>query len=379
MISKLEKAITFSLFLYAIFAPHSIFLSELFVVLGLVFWALKIAAVKKLEGKWIWKSGKLERPIFAFCIIGILSLLTAYDRFQALTHIKSLWLFLFYFLIVNNLNNRDLIIRLILILVISTTFASLYGLFQYFFRHTIGVRAFIKNVMTLAGFFLLVTPLSFSFFLGERIFSRKTFYLFATLCLVLGLIFTLERNVWVGLGVAILTFASMNKRSLVTVSLGVIILLLLFTFSPPLRQRAKTFGKLRSYSISSRFHQWQAGLEMMFDHPLTGVGPGNYEIIYKQYKFFEERKIYSHAHSNIVQIGAETGILGLSIFFWLMVAAFRSIYSRIKQMEGLYFSLSVGVLAAFLGFNLAGFFEYNFGDSELQLLFWLILGALENI
>jgi O-antigen ligase len=161
---------------------------------------------------------------------------------------------------------------------------------------------------------------------------------------------------------------------------GIIILVLLFSFSPALRQRIKALGHFKSYAISSRFHQWQSGLEMMLDHPLTGVGPGNYEVLYKQYKFFEERKTYSHAHSNIVQIGAETGILGLSMFFWMMVAAFIIIWSRVKQIkEPFFFSLSLGALAAFLAFHFAGLFEYNFGDSEVQLLLWFILGSLEKI
>ena len=121
---------------------------------------------------------------------------------------------------------------------------------------------------------------------------------------------------------------------------------------------------------------------MMLDHPLTGVGLGNYEVIYKQYKFFEERKIYSHAHSNIVQIGAETGVLGLSIFFWIMVSAFSGIRAKMRAGAGIdpmVFSLSLGALAAFLGFHFAGLFEYNFGDSEVQLLFWFILGSIEKI
>ena len=120
---------------------------------------------------------------------------------------------------------------------------------------------------------------------------------------------------------------------------------------------------------------------MMLDHPLTGVGPGNYDTIYKQYKFFEERKTYPHAHSNIVQIGAETGILGLSIFFWMMVSAFRGIWHKVRttNTNPLVFSLSLGALAAFLGFHFAGLFEYNFGDSEVQLLFWFIIGSIEKI
>lgn len=388
---RLEKGVIFSLYLYAIFAPHSIFLAEASIILGLVLSVFRIIVLRKIEGKWIWFRGNLEKPILSFCAVGFFSLLTACDRLQALNHIRSFWLFLFYFLIINNLNDRKDIIRLTTVLIISATFASVHGLYQYFFRHTIAVQAFIKNVITLAGFFLLITPLSFSLFLGEKAFNRKIIYLLTTLFLLLGLIFTLERSVWLGLVVMILTFLFIYRPSLKVIIPGIIILVLLFSFSPALRQRIKALGHFKSYAISSRFHQWQSGLEMMLDHPLTGVGPGNYEVLYKQYKFFEERKTYSHAHSNIVQIGAETGILGLSMFFWMMVAAFIAIWSRLRRhantlvsgakqvQDSLFFSLSLGSLAAFFAFHFAGLFEYNFGDSEVQLLLWFILGSLEKI
>jgi len=393
MVKKLDRAIIFSLFLYVFFAPHSICLSEISVILGLVLWGLKIIVTRKLEGRWVWTRGNLERPILSFFAIGVFSLLTAYNRFQALGEIKSFWLFLFYFLIINNLSEKKDIIRLIALLVISTTVAAVHGLYQYFFQHTIAVQAFIKNVITLAGFFLLVIPLSFGLFAGRKASNpapptpRATpkpwhwLYLITSFFLLLAIIFTLERSVWLGLGMVILTFLVMDRRSLKVLALGVIILGFLFSFSPALRQRSRTLSHFRSYPITSRFHQWQGGLEMMLDHPLTGVGLGNYDTIYKQYKFFEERKVYPHAHSNIVQIGAETGILGLSIFFWIMVSAFRGILAKVRPRtkDPLIFSLSLGVLAAFLGFHFAGLFEYNFGDSEVQLLLWFMLGFVEKI
>jgi hypothetical protein len=49
--------------------------------------------------------------------------------------------------------------------------------------------------------------------------------------------------------------------------------------------------------------------------------------------------------------------------------------SRDKLRQGLCF----GALAGFMGFNFAGLFEYNFGDSEVQLLFLFIVGCMERI
>jgi len=48
-----------------------------------------------------------------------------------------------------------------------------------------------------------------------------------------------------------------------------------------------------------------------------------------------------------------------------------SLFSR----EGNRFAsaLSAGVLGAFIAFLVAGLFEYNFGDSEVAMLFWFLL------
>ena len=380
MIKVTEKTIALSLYLYAIFAPHSIFLAEAAVTIGLLAWGGKAIILRKREGKWSWTRGNLDAPILFFCAIGLVSLLTAYDRVQALKQLKSYWLFLFYFLVINNIPDRKSLLRIVNLLVISTLVAAIYGLFKYFFHHTMAVEAFIKNVITLAGFFLLILPLAFGLFMGEETAKKKTIYLLAAFFIFLGLIFTLERSVWLGLGVEILTFLWLNKRSRKVLVLGIVMVALIFSFSNALRERCKTLGHLRSYPITSRFHQWQSGLEMMLDHPLTGVGPGNYETVYWQYKFFEERKTYPHAHSNIVQLGAETGILGLGVFFWMMVAAFRTIFERIKEIKDRMFaSLALAALAAFIGFHFAGLFEYNFGDSEVQLLFWFMVAGVERI
>jgi O-antigen ligase len=375
----LERLIFFCLAIYAIFASHSIFFSEVFVILGLVLWLVKVIAIKRCEGKWLWIKSDLDKPIFSFFGVCLLSLFTAYDRFRGLSQIKSLWLCMFYFLVVNNIKEKSDVVRIIKLLVISAAVASIYGLFQYFVKHTSAVQAFIKNVITLAGLFLIVTPLSFALFMGEKKTSPIRF-LITTFLIFLGLVFTLERSVWLGMIAAILVFLLIDRRAFTALMCGVIILGILFSLSDDIRTRARTISHFRNYAISSRFNQWQAGLEMMRDYPLTGVGPGNYEILYKQYKFFEERKTYAHSHSNIIQIGAETGILGLSIFFWMMLTIFRNIRRKLVTLkEPLFYYLSLGALAAFFGFHFAGFFEYNFGDSELQLLFWFIIGAVEKI
>lgn len=60
---------------------------------------------------------------------------------------------------------------------------------------------------------------------------------------------------------------------------------------------------------------------MYLDHPVNGVGLDNWELYYKDkgYKYPQESQNLPHAHSNYMQLLAETGTIGMLglIYFYL--------------------------------------------------------------
>lgn len=77
-------------------------------------------------------------------------------------------------------------------------------------------------------------------------------------------------------------------------------------------------------SFRSRRHEMYTGVLMFFDHPLLGVGPGNYEVEYLTYSAragLSGEDTVRDPHSLYVQIAAETGVCGLAVFVWLLAAA----------------------------------------------------------
>lgn len=77
-----------------------------------------------------------------------------------------------------------------------------------------------------------------------------------------------------------------------------------------------------------RFYWWAAGLEMFADHPLAGVGLGNFPSAFRAYKVGSPQNTL-YAHSFAVALLAETGLVGflalLSFFGWWLsrLAAYR--------------------------------------------------------
>ncbi len=76
-----------------------------------------------------------------------------------------------------------------------------------------------------------------------------------------------------------------------------------------------------NYSVLERQAHWQAGLDMLNDDILLGVGFGNYAAAYPDYALINWPDPLGHAHNYYINLLAEMGVLGLTAYllFWLAV------------------------------------------------------------
>jgi O-antigen ligase/Flp pilus assembly protein TadD len=94
-----------------------------------------------------------------------------------------------------------------------------------------------------------------------------------------------------------------------------------------LRDRAMSVVQLseKNTTIGSgrwRFETWRLTWRMILDHPLGGVGPGNFRICIPRYGFYEKLNVPTarqvtvpdHAHNVYLENGAETGFPGLLVY-----------------------------------------------------------------
>ncbi|MFN8380233.1 MAG: O-antigen ligase family protein, partial [Anaerolineae bacterium] len=69
-----------------------------------------------------------------------------------------------------------------------------------------------------------------------------------------------------------------------------------------------------NYALVERLAHWQAAVNMATANPWFGVGLGNYEATYEQYRLIAWRFPLGHAHNFYLNILAETGIVGVVAF-----------------------------------------------------------------
>ena len=72
-------------------------------------------------------------------------------------------------------------------------------------------------------------------------------------------------------------------------------------------------------------------------------------------------------------IGAERGLLCLAAFLWFIFEVYASLLRVLKTGSEDTRWITLSALASLTGFIVAGFFAYNFGDSEILLLLLFIV------
>ncbi len=105
---------------------------------------------------------------------------------------------------------------------------------------------------------------------------------------------------------------------------------------------------------------WKAGIAMLEDKPLTGVGAGEYDYHYRQYvPEWIDRFPRGQAHDGWIQMGAQAGVPGIlafSIWIWASILALWNATRRAADdISGL---LAWGGLAVMLAFTVHSLVDY---------------------
>lgn len=131
--------------------------------------------------------------------------------------------------------------------------------------------------------------------------------------------------------------------------------------------------RMNLVTITERWGLWRAGFRMFKEHPLIGVGLGNFSFLYNRYK--PEDAIYLKYHPVIhnlyLEILVETGLLGFSAFVFFIVSLLRVFIRKARSIRDHSDSiLFFGLLSCLAGMA----FQFNlYGGKTLNYL-WILLG-----
>lgn len=130
-----------------------------------------------------------------------------------------------------------------------------------------------------------------------------------------------------------------------------------------------------NYAVIERLAHWQAAIGMAQDHPLFGVGLGNYAIRYEDYHLINWEAPLGHAHNLYLNFLAETGVVGLAAYvaFWLSI--FRVTWKTLKHPDRAARALAVGLLGCWTYIAVHSVFD-NLFVNNLFLHIGVLLAVL---
>ena len=179
-------------------------------------------------------------------------------------------------------------------------------------------------------------PLGAVWFLRGRGFARYIAGLISVFAVVTVLL-TRSRGGLVGLcvvmGLLLVRVSSRQRLSATVVVLVCVLILGAFGSSEYWDRMATIWGGGDSrttapdgYDASgvwgARWPVWQAALQLMFAHPVIGVGPGVFEVA--EGLSHGGAGKWSSAHNAFLQIGVELGVPGLALFVFLLYRALKN-------------------------------------------------------
>jgi O-antigen ligase len=367
-----EKLLSISLPLCLFFSMVSISLVQIFLSLSIIFWVAKVIKNKErlaFPGFFL--------PLVSYAALSILSSVFSVNPGISFFDSRELLLFLVVPVTYTAFSRTKDFNRMTWALLASGYLAALYSLFYKFFEALPGerIRGFMGHYMTEAGILLLFCSLALSIVFFSREKSRWLWALalvLALFCLVL----TMTRSAWIGFFVVVGFVLVLYKP--ITLVLVPVLAGLLFLASPQsIKNRALSIFDPGMYSNQERIEYFKAGIQIIKEHPLLGTGPDTVDMVFKnpKYGLTETAKRNVHLHNNFIQIAAERGIPTLLVWLVFLIWTFLSLLRLLRNKTPALYPLTAGALAVLVALVTAGFFEYNFADSEITILFLFLITA----
>jgi O-antigen ligase len=156
---------------------------------------------------------------------------------------------------------------------------------------------------------------------------------FAALVVIwLGLLISFSQSSFAALVVVVIgaAFVAWRWRALVAVLLAAAVLAGISVAQPEIRRSIQHHTSTGlNHATSGRKDLVANGIRIAAHHPVLGVGVGGFKRAYADLVHFkgkDPRKAASH--DTPVTVAAETGLVGLALFAWLLAAVLRQAFAR---------------------------------------------------
>jgi O-antigen ligase len=196
------------------------------------------------------------------------------------------------------------------------------------------------------------------------------------------LLLTVMRASWLSFlfSALVIALTGLRWRSLLVLGACALPLILVGVFVLHQKRNVGFFDQ-KDDSIRWRQTVQREGLHLLISSPrhlLVGIGMDSIKARWRQWGLFDQgRRPWGHMHSNYLQIALERGVPALLVWLVLMAIYARMLWrlrKRIPADNWIEKGAVLGALGGLVGFMISGIVHYNWGDSEVVMILYCIMG-----
>ncbi len=252
--------------------------------------------------------------------------------------------------------------------------------------HRFRASGWTRHYSTYAEILQFLVQLAFGLALAN--FANHRFNLWAKVAFVaavvlaLGVALTAMRTVLVAvaIGVCVISFRALTRKARIISLVGLLILLSVGAFVVS-QTRARDALWLGDDSSSLRVQVARTGLRRIMHHPVFGHGMDSMQMHWNEWGF--PGKDMLHLHSTPLQLAFDRGLPALVFWLWIMWIYWRTATQGEKSSRDSSdtnrYGLLLGATGAVAGFFASSMVNYNFGDGEVALVFWWLMGIVVSL
>jgi O-antigen ligase len=199
----------------------------------------------------------------------------------------------------------------------------------------------------------------------ERMYCRA-----ATLVILVAIMLSASRGGFIGLVCSLLFLLLQSKkrvRNAIAIAVIAVPLLTLLPASPLRRLMKPTSGDSEAANI--RLALWGAGIQMVEENPLSGIGIGQFKAAVRAY--LPDPMFDFIAHNTYLEAAAELGLFGLFAFVGMIVSslfALRNVARSDTSVDGYFRNSAIALQAGLLAYSVQAFFI----STWTERMFWFV-------
>tara|TARA_Y100000031_G_C8210593_1_gene380716 strand:+ start:29 stop:1273 length:1245 start_codon:yes stop_codon:yes gene_type:complete len=339
------------------------------------------------QGKIVFMRFSYALPILLFLSAYILSSIFSINPQNSIKEtIKFIsYVSIFYLVLQSGDKQKQSLVKVV---ILAGLLISIYAIYQYFwgYQHTLLYLKKIQSSFLLTSSYardilvakraigtfpspnLLGGYLTIILFLTLHRFQRSRAYIILPITFALLLTKSLGAAISLILTLILASFFfynSLKKRKLLLIALSIFIIIALIFITLSRWDRIIDLDNPQN-SISQRLLYWKTASGIIKEHPVFGVGPGNFQDVFLQYKQGTGTDS-RYAHNIFLHMWSETGILGVSGILYLII-----IFLKKCAIKYEYRFISLGVIA----FLLHNLIDNSYFIPQTGIFFWIMIAIV---